>query len=125
MTRDRVLEVLHQVPSGASLAHILSELQINGHCEAGSAVEALLFLSPEIRLIDGRWRLIEVARRERILAAVEAYASTTGKKLFRVAAALDGLSLKDQPTIEELKGVLASSGDRYSLLPNAMIKRND
>ncbi len=88
-------------------------------------MEALLVLSPEVRLIDGRWRLIEVARRDRILAAVEAYASTTGKKLFRAAAALDGLSLKDQPTIEELKGVLASSGGRYSLLPNAMIKRND
>lgn len=88
-------------------------------------MEALLFLSPEIRLIDGRWRLIEVARRDRILAAVEAFASTTGKKLFRAASALDGLTLKDQPTIEELKGILASSADRYTLLPNAMIKRND
>jgi hypothetical protein len=124
LMRDRVLGMLQRVPAGASLGHILGELNINPHSEEGSAVEALLFLSPEVRLIDGRWRVVELARRDRILAAIEAYASTTGKRLFRVVTALDGLPLKDQPTVDELREVLASSNDRYTLLPNAMIKRN-
>lgn len=125
MTRDRLLRALQRFPVGATLASLVADLQIDAHCDEASAVEALLYLSPEVRQIDGAWRLVDMGHRERILASIEVYASSSGKKVFRAAAALEGLPLKDQPTLEELRDVLASSGGRFTLLSNAMIKRND
>jgi len=124
MKRDGILEAFRGASSGISVNEILSRLRIDPFSAEGCAVEALLFFLPEIRYVDGRWRIVEPARADRILTAIESYASTTGRKVFRAAAALESLPLKDQPTIEELAGLLQSAGGAYSLLPNAMIKRN-
>lgn len=125
MMRDRVLESLRGAHSGVSIGHVLAHLRIDPYGVEASAVEALLFLSPEVRLIDGKWRAVERARGDRIVTAIESYASATGKRLFRASAALDGIPIADQPTVEELEEILSSTGGKFSLLPNAMIKRNE
>jgi hypothetical protein len=63
-------------------------------------------------------------RAAQLLAAIENYADTSGRKIFRLAAALSSLPASEYPTEEELQNILASSNGRFALLPNAMIKRN-
>ena len=122
--RDRVLGLLRSEQLGMPLGLVLSRLRIDPYSFEASVVEALLLVSPEVRRIDGTWRAMGVPRRERIVAAVTLYSDTTGKRLFRASAALDGIPVADQPTGEELAEILRSTDGQFTLLPNAMIKRN-
>jgi hypothetical protein len=122
--REDLLGVLRTAPGGMSLAAILPQMRIDPHSPEASAVEVLLFLSPEVRLIEGRWRVVERGRGDRVIAAIEAYSSSTGKRVFRATSALEALPLNDQPTIEELADLLGTTSGKYALLPNAIIKRN-
>jgi len=124
MMRERLLKELQTSPTGLDLASLLSRLKIDGGTSACAAVEAVLLLSPEVYLSESRWRMGSKGKAGRILSAIEAYAGSTGKRIFRASAALSALSLDEHPTADELRGVLDSSGGRFTLLPNDMIKRN-
>jgi len=71
------------------------QMSMEGHRVAG-VTEALLLLSPEVAVTEGRWRLAEQAARA-ILAAIERYASASGEGL-RAAA-----SLADLPATNTLR----------------------
>jgi hypothetical protein len=64
--REDLLGVLRTAPSGMSIAAILSQMRIDPRLPEASAVEVLLFLSPEVRLIEGRWRVVERGRGDRV-----------------------------------------------------------
>jgi hypothetical protein len=57
--------------------------------------------------------------------ALENYVTATGKRIFRTASAIDGLPAEILPTEEELVQIIESSGGRFRLLPNQMIKFNE
>jgi hypothetical protein len=106
------------------LSELFSRLRIDSGSAAAAAVEAVLVLSPETQRVEARWRVGLKGKSSRILAAIEAYSSSTGKKIFRASSALGSLATDEHPTAEELREILGSSGGRFSLLPNEMIRRN-
>jgi hypothetical protein len=124
MIRDRILSELQTSPSGMSLPSLLSTMKIDGGTPNAAAVEAILLLLPDIYFAESRWRTSLKGKVARILSAIEAYASSTGKRIFRAGPALSSLAVDEHPTEDELREVLASSGGRFTLLPNEMIRRN-
>jgi hypothetical protein len=89
------------------------------------AAEVLLSYSPELVVDNGEWKLAKSGRTAAILAAIENYSVSTGRKIFRLSSALQAIPAHEHPTETELQQALAMSRGRYDLLPNAMIKRND
>jgi hypothetical protein len=124
MIRDRVLKELQVSPMGLDLPSLLSKVGIDAVSSASSAVESILVLSSEVYLAESKWRIGSKSKSSRILSAIEVYTGSTGKKIFRVSAALSSLSADEHPTADELREILGSTGGRFTLLPNAMIKRN-
>lgn len=124
MMRDRLLSELQASPSGMSLPSLLSIMKIDSGSSTAAAVEAILLLLPEIYFAESRWRTSPKGKAARILSAIEAYASSTGKKIFRAGSALSSLAADEHPTADELSEVLDSCGGRFTLLPNEMIRRN-
>lgn len=124
MIRDRLLFELQAAPSGMSLPSLLSTMKIDSGAPNSAAVEAILLLSPDIYFAESRWRASLKGKAARILGAIEGYASSTGKKVFRASSALSSLAVDEHPTADELRDVLDSCGGRFTLLPNEMIRRN-
>src|SRR5207249_2752748 len=110
MIRDQVIEELRESPKGLSLSSILSRLRIDGCSPGAAAVEATLLLSPETHCAESRWRMTSKGRSGHILTSIEAYASSTGKKVFRASSALASLPTDEHPTVDELRELLDSSG---------------
>lgn len=124
MIRDRIIRELQASPTGLDLPSLLSRMGIDVASAASAPVESILVLSPEVYFAESRWRIGSKSKASRILSAVEVYTGSTGKKIFRASAALGSLSADEQPTVDELREILGSSGGRFTLLPNDMIKRN-
>lgn len=122
--RDRLLSALSAAPGGLSTAALADRVETRTDPFNLAALEATLLLSGEVHREGERWKLLVKGRAAQLLAAIESYADSSGKRIFRLAAALSGLSAHEFPTEEELREVLASSNGRFALLPNAMIKRN-
>ena len=124
MIRERLFGELLASPTGLDLPSLLSKMRIDAGTSASAAIEAILMLCPEVYLAESRWRMGSRGKASRILSAIEVYTSSTGKKIFRASAALSSLSADEHPTADELREILGSSGGRFTLLPNDMIKRN-
>lgn len=124
MIREQLITELRSAAGGLTLPTVLSRLRIDPYSPIAAAVEAILILTPEAQCMDSRWRLIPKGRSARILSEIEAYASSSGKIIFRAASALASLPTGEHPTADELKDVLDASGGRFSLLANDMIRRN-
>lgn len=124
MLHDRLLSTLSTAPGGLTIAALAERIDLEATAYKLAAMEAILLLSPEASREGDRWKLMVQGRAAQLLTAIENYADTSGKKIFRLAAALSSLSASEHPTEEELRDVLASSNGRFILLPNAMIKRN-
>lgn len=123
MIRDDLIQGLRQVPAGLPLATLLAQAGLDA-VDADLA-EAILLLSPEVGHSEGgRWRLLDSGRMGRLLATIDSFAASSGRKLFRAEAALADLPAHEHPTQEELQDAIEASGGRYSLLPNLMIRRN-
>ena len=122
MIRDQLLSTLGSLPKGLPLDHIVSLLG-NKDELAWFVIESLLMLSPEVVIQDDSWILLKKGRTSAILSAIEAYADSTGKKIFRASAALANLPPDAQPTEDELLSALSASHGSFELLPNLMIKR--
>lgn len=124
MIRDQVLLALDGTPGGLSTEGIARKVGIEPSPTTLASLDALLMLSSEAIRESDRWRLVGKSRTAQILSAIESYAITTGKKIFRISSALEGLPAHEHPTEEELVMAIESSNGRYQLLHNAMIKRN-
>ena len=73
---------------------------------------------------DGKWKIAQAGRSATILAEIENYSVSTGRKIFRLSSALGRIPIHEHPNEDELKQALDLSHGKYELLPNAMIKRN-
>jgi hypothetical protein len=122
--RDDLLAHLRDAPSGLSTAAVLGKINIEVHGADAAVVEALLMLSPEVTQAQASWRLEKKGRVGMILDAIDLYAVSTGKRIFRAGAALESVPLHERPSHEELKQIIEQSSGRYELLPNQMIRRN-
>jgi hypothetical protein len=122
MIRDELLQALRAAPAGLATATLITQAGLDP--ADADAAEAVLLLSPEVGRGEGRWRLLDCGRSGRLLAAIESFAASSGRKLFRAEAALASLAAHEHPTQEELQEAVEASGGRYSLLPNLMIRRN-
>ena len=125
MTRDLMLSHLAETSAGTSITSLLAAIDCPRDPETAYAAEVLLAYSPELLCNQGEWTLTKVGRSATILAAIENYSVSTGRKIFRLASALRILPIHEHPTESELQQALATSRGRFDLLPNAMIKRND
>jgi hypothetical protein len=124
MLHERLLSALAATPGGLTTGAIAERVDVQATPNGLAAMEATLLLSPEVSREGDRWKLMVKGRAAQLLAAIENYADTSGRRIFRLAAALSSLPTSEFPTEEELRDVLASSSGRFALLPNAMIKRN-
>jgi hypothetical protein len=124
MFHDRLLSALTSAPGGLTTVVLAERAEVPTTPYSLAAMEATLLLSPEVSREGDRWKLMVKGRAAQLLAAIENYADTSGRKIFRLAAALSSLPASEYPTEEELQNILASSNGRFALLPNAMIKRN-
>jgi hypothetical protein len=124
MIRDRLLTILNDTPSGCSATTLAEQSGVGTEPESVAAVEFLCLFSPELVSDGSRWKLATSSSSGKILAAIENYATSSGKKIFRLSAALQGLPAHEHPTEDELAQALSASHGRFQLLPNAMIKRN-
>ena len=124
MLHERLLSALSVAPGGLTTAAIAQQVDVESTPNSLAAIEATMLLSPEISREGDRWKLIVKGRAAQLLAAIENYADASGKRIFRLAAALSILPTSEFPTEQELRDALASSNGRFALLPNTMIKRN-
>ncbi len=121
---DRLISTLSRAPGGLTVPTLAERLETGSDPFQLGSVEATLLLSSEVSREGDRWKLLTKGRSGQLLAAIESYADSSGKKIFRLSAALSGLPAHEYPTEEELREVLASSSGQFTLLPNAMLKRN-
>ena len=78
--RDRLLSALALAPGGLTTTALADRVETPaGACNV-AAVEATLMLSPEVSREGDRWKLIVRARAARLLAAIESYADSSGKR---------------------------------------------
>lgn len=123
MTRREQLLKMLDARDSISLHDLVSEDRDNApYLQA--ADEALLMFSPEASRKGAGWKLSRKTKGSRIVDAITLYSDTTGKKIFKLSAALEGWAIEDMPTPEELEQAIESTNERFSLLKNAMIKRN-
>lgn len=124
MIRDQLLVSLGDTPGGAAVGSLGELCDLGKDAEAIAALELLCHYMPELGLDGGKWKVTTISRGAQILAAVENYAVSSGKKIFRLASALSAIPAHEHPTEDELTQALEMSHGRYQLLPNAMIRKN-
>lgn len=122
--RDRIKRALDRAATGMSTRHLAEGLGDDGSPESLGGVEFLCVMSPDFQAANGVWLTTRVGKAAAVLVALENHVTSTGKRIFRSSAALEGLSADTLPTEEELVQILESSGQRFELLPNQMIKFN-
>jgi hypothetical protein len=123
MKRDQILSKLEGATTGFTTSELVDQLGINNIPETQCAVEVLLLFSPEVHKDGQKWKFRKKGQKNKILAAIESYADLSGKKIFRLSAALSNLPAHEHPTEDQLIKILERSNGRFQLLRNAMIKR--
>lgn len=122
MIRDDILSRLAEA-GGASTGSLLKHIDVPVDAESAAAVEMLACYSSEVVFDDGKWKLAQTGRSATILAEIENYSVSTGRKIFRLSSALERIPAHEHPNEDELKQALDLSHGKYELLANAMIKR--
>lgn len=123
MIRDAILTTLAET-GGATIGGLLQHADVPADAESAAAMEMLLCYSSEVVFDEGKWKLAHAGRSALILAEIENYSVSTGRKIFRLSSALGRIPAHEHPNEDELKQALGLSHGKYELLPNAMIKRN-
>lgn len=123
MIRDKLVSCLTE-SDGASTAALIRRAEGRENVEMIAAAELLLHYSPDIVFDDGEWKVAQAGKSAKIMAAIRNYGTSTGRRIFRLSAALAQIPAHEHPNEEELKAALNLSHGEYELLPNAMIKRN-
>lgn len=124
MIRDRLISSLGDNTGGATINSLAEQCEVGKDAEALAALEMLCHFTPELGIDSDKWKVARVGRGAQILAAVENYAVSSGKKIFRLSAALSAVPAHEHPTEDELTQALEMSHGRYQLLPNAMIRKH-
>jgi hypothetical protein len=124
MNRDRLLVAFSDSPGGLPISSLGGLCDLGKDAESLAALELLCHYTPELDLESGKWKVVGIGRGAQILAAIENYAVSTGKKIFRLAAALSAIPAHEHPTEAELTQALEMSHGRYQLMPNAMIRKH-
>ena len=122
--RDKIKQSLDRATTGMSTRHIAEALREDCSPESLGAIEFLCMMAPDFQSINGFWHTTRIGKAAAVLVALENHVSSTGKRIFRSATALEGLPTETLPTEDELIQILESSGQRFELLPNQMIKFN-
>ncbi|MDM4018185.1 hypothetical protein [Roseiconus lacunae] len=123
MIRDKLLSRLTEL-DGASVTGLLQGSDVAIGPESTAAAELLLQYSSDVVLDDGKWKIAQAGRSATILAAIKNYATSSGRKIFRLSSALAKIPPHEHPNEDELRQALDHSHGEFELLPNAMIKRN-
>lgn len=123
MIRENLLSQLAEL-DGASIGRLLQGSDIAISTETMAAAELLVQYSSEVVLDDGKWKIAQAGKSATILAAINNYATSSGRKIFRLSSALTQIPPHEHPNEDELKQALDLSHGEFELLPNAMIKRN-
>ncbi len=125
MLRDKLLSALGSSKDGMSSRNLADQVDYKTDACSIAALDSMLLFFPEVVREGSRWKIAaQKSRSSRILAAIESYADSTGKKIFRLSTALASIPAHEHPTEEELSHILSASHGKYQLLKNAMIKRN-
>ena len=124
MIRDILLTRLTELPGGVSLRVIGKMCDVRLDAETLSSVELLCNYLPELSSEGGKWRTGAIGRSSQLLVAIENYAMSSGRRIFRLSSALAAIPAHEHPTPEELKQALEMSHGKFEMLPNAMIRRN-
>ena len=124
MIRDQLLSKLETNPKGLTTSTLVQQLDLQIGPEILCALEALLAFCSEVGFEGHKWKIVKRGRKIKILSAIESYANSSGKKIFRLSAALSGLPINEYPTEDELREMFDASSGQFQLLRNAMIKRN-
>ena len=123
MKRDELIRHIGTSSAPVSTVGAGAAVGLAASPETHAAIDVLLDLSPEVHAMTGGWTVSADTRDRRVLAALRTYVEAhPDKRVFRGAAALGHLAPGDQPTEQELRTLLAASGE-FKLLANAMIKR--
>lgn len=123
MMHDEIVGYVSANLTGVPLGAVQQCVGRTACTEDRAIVEAMLLLSPEINYHKGVWSPIHVNRTSRILTEIRRYADASGKKIFRISAALATIPPHEHPTEDELNAILATATSEFELLPNAMLKR--
>ena len=124
MIRDKLLDRL-SLAQGTETTKSLTESCCDAVTpESLAAVELLCRFTTEVSPMEGGWSVGKKNKTGKVLAMIENYSITTGKKIFRLTAALQELPPHEHPTQDEIEKVIDLSNGKFKLLPNAMIKRN-
>ena len=122
---EKIRNILSSRSESASSRDIAQAVGLSMQPETIAAVEAHLLYDRHCRREDRKWRGGSDPKMQRVLQALSAYYKTSGKKIFRLSAALKDLPMAFQPTEDELKNILSSSDAGFKLFPNAMVKKVD
>jgi hypothetical protein len=123
--RQAIKHALDRAASGMTTRHLAEVLDDEHSAETLGAIELLCVLSSDFQNSNGNWLTTRVGKAGAVLVALENFVTSTGKRIFRSSAALEALPAEMLPTEDELVEILESSGQRFVLLPNQMIKFNN
>ena len=124
MKRETIFEILSRSDTSLTTLDICKGGFDSVTPEAVASCELLCIYSDEIALVNGKWQLLQKERVSAILTELTNFCETSGKKIFRVSAALARLAVHEHPTEDELTRAVELSNGKFSLLPNSMVKRN-
>lgn len=124
MMREKMLSMLEMNPKGLTTSALAQQLGLAQGPDTIYALEALLAYCNEVGQEDQRWKIVKKSMKNKILGSIEAYANSSGKKIFRLSAALSGIPINEHPTEDKLREILDATNGQFQLLRNAMIKRN-
>ena len=99
-------------------------LHMSPTAENQAMIELVCRLAPGLRSDGGRWKSGASGTTAGVISALETYAKSGERKVFRAEAAFRDLPPDQHPTIEELQQAVDASNGRFSLLPNQFVKFN-
>ena len=124
MIREKILDKLSVSQDSEPTKSLARSCFDSPTPEHVAAIDLLCMYSTEITPIEDGWAVGRKNKTGKVLAMIENYSMTTGKKIFRLAAALNDLPPHEHPTQNEIEKTIELSNGKFKLLPNAMIKRN-
>ncbi len=120
---EKIQDILSSRPNGASSREIAEAAALSPNAEHIAIVEAHLLVGQDFSRHGDQWFSAGDQKMQRVLTALSDYADASGKRVFRLSAALGKLPLAYQPTEDELGHKLADPGAPFKLLPNSMVKK--
>jgi hypothetical protein len=119
---ERIKAALTDARSVVSTRHLAEVLDEPSNAERLGAIELLCALNPSVSHSGGGWRSSQMGKASSVILALENFAASTGKRIFRASSALEGLAADLLPTQAEFEEVIRNEGNKFEMMPNGMIK---